>query len=114
VDYTSKATFKMVSGQTHLTLWMLVAALLLAGCGAPQIMQNEIQIGINADGQSYSVNTPAGSSAAEAIENAAIPLNDSDEVVPPLYTILSDGDLIQIVRVEEVFETQEEIIPYER
>lgn len=92
----------------------LVIALLLAGCAAPQVNQDEIQIGINADGQSYPVNIPAGSSVADALENAGIPLNDNDEVEPPLYTILSDADVIQVTRVEEVFETRQEIIPYER
>jgi len=57
---------------------------------------------------------PAGSSVSEVIKSAALPINESDEVEPPRYTILSDGDVVQITRVEEVFETQTEIIPYER
>ncbi len=95
-------------------LWIFVFALLLAGCGAPKVLQDEIQIGINADGQSYALQLPAGSNVEQALESASITVNESDRVEPPPYTLLSNGDRIQLTRVEEVFETQEEIIPYER
>ncbi len=94
--------------------WILAFVLLLTGCGSPRILQDEIQIGINADGQSHIVEIPAGSNVEEALEIAEIPVNESDRVEPPLYTLLGEDDQVEITRVEEVFETQEEIIPYER
>ena len=104
----------MISNHAIKPLWILVFALLLAGCGAPKVLQDEIQVGINADGQSYTVQLPAGSNVEEALASATISAKESDRITPPLYTILSDGDLVEIIRVDEVFETQEEIIPYER
>ena len=104
----------MGSKQMQIAMWMLAFALLLAGCGAPQVMQDEIQIGINVDGQSLRIEIPAGSSVEEALESAALPINETDEIEPPRYTILSANDIIQITRVEEIFETNQEILPYER
>ena len=98
----------------RLAMTLLLFALLLAGCGAPQVMQDEIQIGINADGQSFSVEVPAGSTVQEALERSELVINENDEIEPPRYTILGDGDLVQITRVEEVFDTAQEIIPYEQ
>ena len=89
-------------------------ALLLAGCGSPQILQGEINIRIDADGDTQQIEIPAGSSVEEALQIAQLSLGDTDRVEPPPYTILSDGDQIQITRVREVFETAEEIIPFER
>ena len=62
------------------SLWIFAFALLLAGCGAPQVVQEEIQVGINIDGQSYSVHVPAGSNVEQAIENASITINEGDKV----------------------------------
>ena len=104
----------MISKAPILALWILASALLLAGCSGPQRAQNEIQIGINVDGQSLSVDAPSGSSVEEVLEFAELTINETDEVEPPRYTILGDGDLIQVIRVEEIFETEQEIIPYER
>ncbi|MBT3337524.1 MAG: DUF348 domain-containing protein [Anaerolineae bacterium] len=115
MDYTSKTSLRTLSAPRIFSFgWITVFALLLAGCGSPKILQGEIQIGINADGQSIALEIPAGSSVEEALQSAEIALNESDRVEPPPYTILGEGDHIQIIRVEEIFEAQEEIIPYER
>jgi len=89
-------------------------ALLLAGCRSPNLQQEDMQITVNVDGQSIQHELPAGSNVEEALERAGIEKGESDRVEPPLYTLLADGEQIQIVRVSEIFETEEEIIPFER
>ena len=37
-----------------------------------------------------------------------------DRTEPPFYTVLSDGDDIKLTRVEEIFETEQVIVPFER
>ena len=84
-------------------------ALLLSGCRSPQISQEEIQIAVNADGQNLQVNIPAGSDVEEALIISGIEIEEADRVNPPLYTLLADGEEIQITRVREEFESKEEI-----
>lgn len=78
------------------------------------MLPEEIQITVNVDGQSLQHQLPAGSNVEETLQNAGVELGESDRVEPPLYTLLSDGEEIQITRVREEFETEEEIIPFER
>jgi len=73
-------------------------ALLLAGCLSPKLKQDEIQITVNADEQSVQYQLPAGSNVEEALNSAGINFAESDRVEPPLYTLLADGEQIQIVR----------------
>jgi hypothetical protein len=41
-------------------------------------------------------------------------MGNLDRADPPLYTVLSDGDSIEIIRVEELFETEEQVIPFDK
>ncbi len=43
-----------------------------------------------------------------------LPLESQDRVEPPPYTVLGDGNSVTLTRVEEVFETEQQIIPFER
>ena len=89
-------------------------ALLLSGCLSPKLLQEEIQITVNVDKQSLQVSIPAGSNVEKSLEIADIEINETDRVEPPLYTLLANGESIQITRVREEFETEEEIIPFQR
>lgn len=90
--------------------------LLLNSCLAPQVSQSNItlQATISADGQEYPAQVPIGSTVAEALQAAGLQVGSLDKVEPPLYTILTDEIAIKITRGREEFETQQEIIPYER
>jgi len=92
----------------------LTLALALSGCRSPQISQGEISVSITADGQTQQISIPAGSTVEDALGAAEITPGDLDRIDPPLYTLLSDGDEIRLIRVREVFKTQEEVIPFER
>ena len=95
--------------------WLLVASvILLVACTAPQVSQKAISVSITADGESQWVEVPAGSTVAEALEEIGIALGERDLVNLADNTTLSDGDVITVTRVEEIFETAEEIIPFEQ
>ncbi len=89
-------------------------ALLSTGCRSPQFSRGEIQVRVNTEAGSVQVQLPAGSNVEEALKNAGIEYAELDQIEPPLYTLLIDGDEIQIISVREKFESEEETIPYER
>ena len=41
-------------------------------------------------------------------------MGTQDRIDPPPYTVLGDGNSVTLTRVEEVFETEQQIIPFER
>lgn len=88
--------------------------MLLVGCRSPQVTGSDITIHIAADGQARNITVPAGSTVTQALQSAGIAMGNLDRVDPPLYTVLGDGSSITLIRVEEVFETEEQIIPFER
>lgn len=100
-------------GKTSL-LAVFAACILLMGCASPQVTGKDITISISADGTSSNITVPSGTTVTQALQTAGITAADLDKVDPPLYTVLANGDAITITRVEEVFETEEQIIPFER
>ena len=95
-------------------LAVLLAFTLLAACRSPQITGEDITISIAADGASHNVRIPSGSTVSQALQAAGIPINAQDRIEPPPYTVLNNGDTVNITRVQEMFETEEQIIPFER
>jgi hypothetical protein len=87
---------------------------LLAGCTAPKITQGEIEVSIAAEGQNIGVKVPAGSTVEAALAAAGIILDPLDRTDPPLYTVLSAGSLVSLVRVREEFVVEQVVIPYDR
>ena len=98
----------------RLLLTMLVAFAILAGCRSPQVTSADIAVNITADGSSRSVTVSAGSTVAQALQTASITVGNLDRADPPLYTVLKNGDVITLTRVAEKFETEEQIIPFDR
>ena len=87
---------------------------LLTGCAAPRVTGKDITVRITADGTSHNVTIPSGTTVTQALQLAGLTMTEADQVEPPLYTVLNDGDSINVIRVEEKFETEEQIIPFER
>jgi resuscitation-promoting factor RpfB len=58
--------------------------------------------------------TSEGTNVRELLAEAGISLADSDEVMPPLFTPLSDGLRITVARISESVENLEQIIPFDR
>jgi hypothetical protein len=95
-------------------LFILLALVLLTGCRSPQVAGEDITISIRADGDSRNFTVPSGSTVTQALRTAGITVGDLDKVEPPPYAVLNNGDLVDIRRVREEFETEQEIIPFER
>jgi hypothetical protein len=93
-----------------IVLWVL----LLAGCSAPVLAPQNITVTLTADGAARQVEIPASSTVQEALTLAGIVVNTLDRSEPPLYTILSQGAAVRLVRVTEEFSLPvEEVIPFE-
>lgn len=95
-------------------LAIFMAFSMLLGCRSPQLASAEITIRVTTDGQSHSVTVPAGSTVSRALEAAGIAADSLDRAEPPLYAVLNNGDEVKLTRVEEVFETEQQIIPFEK
>jgi hypothetical protein len=95
-------------------LTALLTALLLVSCRSPQVTGADVTVSITADGQTRSVTVPAGSTVAQALQAAGLLVGNMDRVEPPPYTVLGDRNSIELTRVKEVFETEEQVIPFER
>jgi len=93
---------------------MLVAFFLLTACRSPQVTGEDITVGIDVDGGTQSVTLPPGSTVSQALQALGIKVGNLDRSDPPLYTVLGDGDSVTLIRVEEKFETEEVIVPFER
>jgi hypothetical protein len=96
-----------------LLLLLIAFAWLLVSCRSPQVGE-EITVTIHADGAVLEVQVATGSTVTQAMQAAGVAAGNLDRSEPPFYTILNDGDVIILTRVEEVFETQQVVIPFER
>ncbi len=103
---------RIFPSRTLLAVFLTFA--LLTGCASPQVTGKDITISIHVDDTSRNVTVPSGTTVTQALQAAEITVGDLDKVEPPLYTVLADGNSISISRVKEVFETEEQIIPFER
>ena len=93
---------------------VFLAFSLLTSCRSPQVTSADIAVNISADGESRSITVPAGSTVSQALQAAGISIESLDRAEPPLYTVMNSGDEIKLTRVKEVFETEEQIIPFDR
>jgi resuscitation-promoting factor RpfB len=91
----------------------LILFLLLSSC-ASQGEQTGVEVNVTADGTSKSITLPSGNTVQQALSSLDITLSQVDRVVPPVYTLLTEGMDITVTRVHEEFETQQIIVPFER
>ena len=91
----------------------LAASLLLAGCQLPQF-GGQVTITLTADSQTRDVQVAAGSTVLQALQQAGITPGDLDRVEPPFYAVLGNGDQVKLIRVKEEFQTEIQVLPYER
>lgn len=86
----------------------------LAACAPPQASPPDVTIHLAADGITRDQQILAGTTVANALAQADLALGDLDRITPPLYSLLSDGATITIIRVRETFEMEQVDIPFER
>lgn len=93
---------------------MIVGALLLAGCAAPQLSPGLQGVIIEVDGLRLEIAQPPGTTVLQALNAAAISLGELDRLEPPGYTVVSDETLIRVIRVSERFELETIELPFIR
>jgi hypothetical protein len=91
--------------------------LLLAGSACSVSPQSppveDIAVQIYVDGQSVPLEVPKGTSVDSAMEIAGISLSGSDRVEPSGSMLLVEDSHIRVIRVEEVVETEQVVIPFQ-
>ena len=95
-------------------LLSIVWVLGVAACSSPPATQAHIDVKITADGHDVSVQLPPGSTVQQALDVAGLSLGTMDRTEPPLYSILTSGSEVHIIRVTEDFEVVQEVIPFEQ
>ncbi len=98
-----------------MTGW-LILGLILAACDTelPDFSTREpAKVSVIVDGATYNLTSDTGN-VRELLEEAGIEIDAADLVEPPLFTPLTDGLEVTVVRVSESIEVIEQIIPYQR
>jgi hypothetical protein len=90
----------------------VLLAVLLAACGATSDASPQIEIEIVADGLTRDELVNAGSSVRAALGEAGLELGPLDRVEPSLSVDLLAGDQVTVIRVEEEFETEQDVLPF--
>ena len=99
----------------HLLLVLMgISLFLLGGCAAPQKTQAVVMVSLAVDGRVEQLQLPAGSTAQDAYTRAGVELGPLDRSDPPLYTLLSDGASLRLIRLSEEFEVEQVILPFEK
>jgi resuscitation-promoting factor RpfB len=92
----------------------LLFAGLLSGCAGPQAVGEEnITIVIEIEGGEREITLPLGATVQNALDAAEIQAGILDKVIPPTFTTLAEGERIQVIKVREVFEIEEVVIPFQ-
>jgi resuscitation-promoting factor RpfB len=99
--------------KTRFLSTLILLAVILTGCRSPQF-GGGVSVTVSADGNESRLEVPAGSTVTQALQQAGILVGSLDIIEPPLYTVLNDGDQIQVKRVSETFITEEVEISFER
>ena len=99
----------------HFRLLLTLSLLFgLTGCRSPQLTSPHVTVSITVDGTTREVTISAGSTVTQAIQSAGLTLGNLDRTEPPNYTVLNDRDTVKIIRVQEVFETEQQVVPFEK
>ncbi len=94
---------------------ILLALFLIASCNqAPDNLDQTVVVSIHDSDRTIQAEIPVGSSVQRALEIAQITLNDLDSVDPPSFTLITAPVDITITRIEEAFDLEEVVIPFER
>jgi len=99
------------------SLWILGFALfllLLTGCSSPQATQTLINISVIVDGETVELQVPAGSTVQKALGVAEIELGELDRASPSEFTVLGENAQVRVIRVREVYEVEEVVMPFEQ
>lgn len=102
----------------HLTKVLLLACVLtLLGVSCSPAADSQDQelfsLAIEVDGVRVEAEALAGATVGDALEAAGISLDGKDRLEPPASTRVTAETLIKVIRVEEEFETEQQVVPFE-
>jgi hypothetical protein len=102
-------------GRFRLRIFLLgIFLFILTGCLPTQAqIERTIQVTLEVDGRLEEFQIPAGTTAQGVLDQAKVQLNQLDRVDPPGYTVLDNGQTIQVIRIREEFEVDEIVLPFE-
>jgi hypothetical protein len=100
-------------GQSIILLVSLLLAIWLAGCSPPQATQTLINVTIVADDQTLQESIQPGSTVQQALNAANLELGSLDRTDPALFTLLTEGAEVRLIRVTEKFEVVQTVVPFE-
>lgn len=92
----------------------LFSLLWIAACSSPQATASSISAELIVDGSTRTFNTNVGTTVQQALQEQGIQLSELDQVEPAAYVILTSGTVITVRRIDEQFEIEEKVIPFER
>ncbi|MFL7890926.1 MAG: ubiquitin-like domain-containing protein, partial [Anaerolineales bacterium] len=95
-------------------LFLVSTMLVMSACVTTPTPDALIEVRILVDDQELILRLPPGSTVQEALDDAGITLDSLDRVDPDTYTVLADGTLITVIRVQEEFEVEQVLIPFEQ
>ncbi|MGA9532153.1 MAG: G5 domain-containing protein [Anaerolineales bacterium] len=95
-------------------LLLVLISSLIGSCAGPQATAGSIQVDVVADGERETYAVPAGSTVQQALQSVGVELSSLDRTDPPTYAVLTDGAEVQVTRVEERFEIEQVVLPFER
>ncbi|MFN2196581.1 MAG: G5 domain-containing protein [Anaerolineales bacterium] len=97
----------------HLSLVTFLLLLAAAACSPVQAPQTTIQVTVQTADERFDLELPQGSTAEDAINAAGLTIGELDRIEPPLYTLLTSGAVVNLIRVSEEFDIEQVVIPYE-
>lgn len=100
--------------RSSLFVLSVVAFILSGACSTLSGSPASISVTVEDNGQVYQAAIPSGTTVQSVLERLGISLSALDRTEPPTYTILTSTSRISIIRVKEVFETEEIAIPFEQ
>ncbi|MGQ9887091.1 MAG: G5 domain-containing protein [Aggregatilineales bacterium] len=89
----------------------LCIALLIPSC-APAEEQRSLLVSLVVDGRQLTFEYRAPVTVAEFLRDAEVETGDKDRIDPPLYTQITDGMRVTVVRVREQTECERQEIPF--
>lgn len=94
-------------------IFPLLTIILLQGC-SQQTEISSIPVEIIVDNEIITTEIEIGSTIQTVLSAQEITLYPLDKVDPPVFTVITEPISIEIIRVEEKFETEEIVIPFEQ
>lgn len=106
---TTLRTLKLTSPITAF-LWLLA----FSACTVFLPSRPAINVTVEDNGQRHQITVPVGTTVQTVIDRLNLPLGVLDRTEPPTFTVLNRDSRITIIRVKEVFETEEVVVPFEQ